>query len=564
MKIEDKIQEVIKPIINSYSKIENDIIEKIAEHFNKNEEFINADHWYFKKLEELGGLNNETLRILEKYTNKNREQLLDAMNQIGITSISTEQLNIAGKQGILDPNKIIESQSIQNIINLGFNDTRKEFLQINKNIKESVRKTYQNILTDTYIKVNSGIYSYQEAILSSLNELGDKGISILQYKDKNGNIKNYDVVGTVRRDLLIATRGLAGKVNEQVIKESGNHIIRVSRHFGARIGDGQLDFTNHAWWQELQFFCWDYDDNATKEEKKLPDFIKTCNYGHVQGILGINCKHYFTIWYGSLEKDKVDYNYDENLEQYEKIKKQRYLEENVRKWKRKQVIAKQIEDKGAYKKSTIKAKEWQDKLINFTKENDLKRDFTREYVKDYKPVTIKEESGIISNIDKYTQENFNLGIKTKKEHLLLLNSITGQLENPILKGTGSEVMFSDELIEKIIKSPKDSYILMHNHPNNSSFSAADLNIINKFDSIKELKIIGHDKTKYSIIIDNGERLSISKLKEDYDYFKRLHRKEFFEKFHNGELTQEEAWKQHSHKLVTDLANKYKWKYKKEE
>ena len=60
--IEDKIQKAIKPIISIYNQIELELIEKIAEHFNLNEEFINSDYWYFEKLKEMGGLNNKTIK----------------------------------------------------------------------------------------------------------------------------------------------------------------------------------------------------------------------------------------------------------------------------------------------------------------------------------------------------------------------------------------------------------------------------------------------------------------------------------------------------------------------
>ena len=93
--MEEKIQKAIKPILSIYSKIELELIEKIAEHFKINEEFINSDYWYFEKLKELGGLNNETLKLLEKYTGKTRQELLEAMKDIGISSIPVDQLNIA-------------------------------------------------------------------------------------------------------------------------------------------------------------------------------------------------------------------------------------------------------------------------------------------------------------------------------------------------------------------------------------------------------------------------------------------------------------------------------------
>lgn len=409
--IENKIQSAIKPIISIYSKIELELIEKIAEHFNINEEFINSDYWYFEKLKELGGLNNETLKLLEEYTGKTKQELLKAMKDIGISSIPVDQLNIATqKNALLNPETIINSTNIQNIIQYSYDEIEKSFLNLNKNIQEQVRKTYTDIITETYIKTNAGVCSYQEAILDSLDKLGDKGISILTYQDKNGLIKNYDVVGTVRRDLLVATRGLAGKVNEEVIKESGNHVIRVTNHFGARIGDGGEDYTNHAWWQELQFFCWDYDGKATEEEKKLPDFMKHCNYGDVRGIVGINCKHLFTVWYGSTKKEDLGFTYDENKEQYEKTQQQRYLENGVRKWKRKQVIAKKIQDEDGYNKASIKTKEWQDRLNKFTKGNDLREDYSRQHVKGYKPVSTEEKQyiDITEEMIKKEKQNFKL------------------------------------------------------------------------------------------------------------------------------------------------------------
>ena len=313
----------------------------------------------------------------------------------------------------MNPETIINSTNIQNIIQYSYDEVEKSFLNLNKTIQEQVRKTYTDVITETYIKTNAGVCSYQEAILESLDKLGDKGISILTYQDKNGLVRNYDVVGTVRRDLLIATRGLAGKVNEEVIKESGNHVIRVTNHFGARTGDGGEDYTNHAWWQELQFFCWDYDGKATEEEKKLPDFMKHCNYGDVQGIVGINCKHLFTVWYGSTKKEDLDFTYDENKEQYEKTQQQRYLENGVRKWKRKQVIANKTQDEEGYKKSSLKVREWQERLNTFTKENELRGDYSRQHVKGYKVANIEKSNYL--DITEKTLNNGNQKYKLKEQ-----------------------------------------------------------------------------------------------------------------------------------------------------
>lgn len=445
--IEDKIQDAIKPIISLYEKIELEIIEMIAEHFNLNEEFINSDYWYFEKLKELGGLNNETIKLLEKYTGKTKEELLKAMKDIGINAIPIDQLNLATQKGaLLNPELIINSTNIQNIINYSYNEVEKTFLQLNKTIEEQAKKVYTDIITQTYIKTSSGMYSYQEAILESLDVLGDRGISVLEYRTDKGT-RRYDVTGTVRRDLLCATRGLAGKVNEEVVKESGHHIVRVSHHFGARTGDGGENYTNHAWWQEKQFFCWNYDGNATEEEKKLPDFIKHCNYGDVQGIVGINCKHFFTVWYGPLEKDKLEFSYKENEEQYNKTQQQRYLENGVRKWKRKQVIASKAQDEKGYKKSSEKAKEWQERLRTFTSENGLERDYPREHIKGYKVSTKLKNNDKISKSENKEEKELQYIGKIDREKF---KSITEDI-------TTDEVILTDKQVEHIKERHPNDY-----------------------------------------------------------------------------------------------------------
>lgn len=481
--IENKIQSAIKPIISIYSQIELDIIEKIAEHFKINQEFINSDYWYFEKLKELGGLNNETIKLLEKYTGKTKQELLKAMKDIGINSIPTEQLNIATEKGaLLNPQSIINSVNIQNIINYSYDEIEKTFLQLNKTISEQVKKTYTDIITQTYIKTSSGMYSYQKAILESLDDLGNKGISVLEYQTDKGK-RTYDVVGAVRRDLLCATRGLSAKVNEEVIKESGNHIVRVSHHFGARTGDGGENYTNHAWWQEKQFFCWNYDGKATEEEKKLPDFMEHCNYGDVQGIVGINCKHFFTVWYGSLEKDKLDFTYEENKEQYEKSQQQRYLENGVRKWKRKQVIANKAQDEEGYNKASKKTKEWQDRLSTFTNENELKRDYTREHIKDYKPVKIKEQQYI--DITKEMINNLKNTIGEIKEQNFL------EKDGIIYKVKGKDVIFNPDEDERkcakiLTKTFGDDVILLPKVNNPQNVKSADFIFKNNFLDLKTI------------------------------------------------------------------------------
>ena len=137
---------------------------------------------------------------MEKYTGKTKEELLKAMKDIGINAIPVDQLNLATQKGaLLNPELIIKSTNIQNIINYSYNELEKTFLQLNKTIEEQAKKVYTDIITQTYIKTSSGMYSYQEAILESLDTLGDRGISVLEYRTDKGIRRSGYNPGSFRR-----------------------------------------------------------------------------------------------------------------------------------------------------------------------------------------------------------------------------------------------------------------------------------------------------------------------------------------------------------------------------
>ena len=74
------------------------------------------------------------------------------MQDIGVNSIPVDQLNIATqKNALLNPEKIMNSVNIQNLIKYSYNEVEKTFLSLNKTIQEQVRQTYTDIVTETYI-----------------------------------------------------------------------------------------------------------------------------------------------------------------------------------------------------------------------------------------------------------------------------------------------------------------------------------------------------------------------------------------------------------------------------
>ena len=370
----EKIEKAIKPLTEMYEKIENELLVEIASHFSINDEFINSDYWRIKKLQELGLFNQDVIEYLARYSNTTNDKILEALNKIGIDTVNINRLNRLFEDGVLkvNPSVLKNNYVIQNIIDKAFIETSNRFINMSSKIAQGVRDAYLNIVENTYLKTAMGTHSYQEAIIESINELSNQGIKILSYKttDEDGNIigiRNYDIEGTVRRELLTNTRKLSGDINIEIANELNCEYLYLSEHLRCR--------PSHFDWQGTII--------------KREDYIKVTHYGEVDGIYGINCAHYAEPYFGdSRNNDLKHYSREECEKAYNLSQHQRYLERGVRQWKRKAEMFKASDNQELNRKSIIKVNEWQQRIRDFTDDNKLKRDYTREYVSGYKEVKV--------------------------------------------------------------------------------------------------------------------------------------------------------------------------------
>lgn len=380
--------EAIKKLLNIYSELETKLLDEIVQHFKINEEFINSDFWRVTKLEELGVLNNNIIKYIAEVTNRTPEEIEEALRIVGYEALNVNRLNEAYKGGLVkvNPSILIENKTIENLINYSYNKLTNRFLEISNKIEQGTREAYLNVVEKAYIQTSEGI-TYQEAIRNSLLELGDKGITTLTYRtiDDNGNvvgIRNYDVEGAVRRELVTATHNLTNSINQAVAEELEVQYLYLSEHIRCR--------PQHFPWQGTII--------------KREDLVKVTKLGEVDGMGGPNCKHYPIPYFGKARgKELKKISLEEATEQYNLSQKQRYLEIGIRKWKRKERLLKNAEDKEYYKKCKDKVKEWQLRNKEFIESNDLRRDFTRENVE---RVTNISKNAIISESEQYALNKY--------------------------------------------------------------------------------------------------------------------------------------------------------------
>ena len=445
MNNEDYINKAIEPLLEMYQKIENDLLIKIAEHFKINEEFLNSDYWRIQKLEEMGLFNEEVMEYLAQYTGKTRDEIKKALEDIGYKVLDLQKLETIFKNGELkiDPNVLIQNNTIQTIINDAYNEMTGRFVDLSNKIEQATRNAYLDVVENAYLKTSMGTHSYQEAIRDSINDLGNKGIRTLTYTtiDENNNvtgIRTYDIEATVRREILTGARQLSNDINQSVVEELECEYIYLSEHVRCR--------PTHFDWQGTII--------------KYEDLEQITHYGAIDGLGGINCAHYFEAYFGDARGDELkSISKEDATKQYNLFQQQRYLERGVRKWKRKVEMFKANGDNSAYNKSKNKAKEWQKRLSNFTKDNNLRRDYTREYVarsninnlNPYLDVTSdwlsnKAEIGVVQmaksveiNGEKYyTNSKNKINIKNNEEHVA----------NILINQFGGDVKFLPEIGEK--------------------------------------------------------------------------------------------------------------------
>ena len=374
--MDEKIEKAIKTLLEMYEKIENDLLIQIASHFSINEEFLNSDYWRIKKLEEMGLFNQEVIDYISRYSGKSDKEIKKALNKISIDTINMDKLNRLFEDEILkiNPNILINNYTINNIINTAYNELSNRFIEMSSKIEKSAREAYLNIVEEAYLKTSMGTHSYQETIREAINELSNKGINTLTYKtiDENGNIvgiRNYDIEGAVRREVLTASRQLSNNISMEVANELESEYVYLSEHLQCR--------PQHFDWQGTII--------------KRDELVKVTDYGSITGLGGINCRHYFEAYFGDARgSDLKNFNKEECDEAYKLSQHQRYLERGIRKWKRKAEMFKASDDKEYYSKCKEKVREWQMRNKQFTDDNNLKRDYTREYVsrrENYKDVT---------------------------------------------------------------------------------------------------------------------------------------------------------------------------------
>ena len=373
---DNELTALTQPIIAIYNQIEMALLEQVAKRFDVYDKVGGSLEWQLKKLDELGALTTESVKVIASMSKKGEKEIAQMLKDASLGNIDMDLLDAAFTNGFIfvDPKKLMQTEALRATIELSYKSLGKTYKLIQTKALESTRQAYMDIINRAYIETASGIYDYNTSIRGALRDMADQGIAGATYRRGNRYVK-YSIEGTVRRDTLTAVNQLANKGAEKITKEIGADYVEVSAHIGARVSDTN-PIANHAGWQGKVYKLVGSD--------KYPNLKESTGYpDDIQGLGGVNCRHrIFPFFPGISVPNPHQIDEEENRKVYEATQKQRAMERNIRAIKKRLIVAKASGDMEQAKAYRKKLTEKQAEIEKFCKKNGLRRQTEREMVQE--------------------------------------------------------------------------------------------------------------------------------------------------------------------------------------
>lgn len=281
------------------------------------------------------------------------------------------------------------------VLEAAYRRTNGTVQNIAQSIAPSAYRAFTEACDNAILSVQAGV-SPGQAILDAVDTVAKQGITVIQYR--SGRTDKIDVA------IARAVRTGVNQANSEIIltrcAELGIKYVKVSQHRGARVTN-KNDFTNHSWWQgKVYSLDWSnpilaqfihsapaddepaYMEDIRKElikqpEYSYPDFVTTCGYGQIEGIIGINCRHTFQAWFPEYnENHQAPIDPKDNETKFKNEQKQRQMERAMRDLRReieadKAITPQTKESKAALTAKRKKLRQMGEALMDFCKKNNL-------------------------------------------------------------------------------------------------------------------------------------------------------------------------------------------------
>lgn len=356
------LQKLPDDLIDLVSEVQTDIIKSIAKKLVKADYLTPSAEWQLYKASQLKMSTKEITAMLEEFTGKSKRQISKLYTDACKEAINNDAkiYRTYGK----DCSAALRSVALSNTLKAGVKNANGMTKNLCKSMVESSQATVTHLMDKAWLKVQSGAFTYQDAIYDAVVELAKQGIATVTYP--SGKTDWADVA--VRRAVMTGISQTAGQMQLDLAAEMDCDLVEVTAHMGAR--------PSHALWQGKVY-------SISGKSKKYPKLSTATGYGTGDGLKGWNCRHdFYPFFEGISERANLPVDVTENNRQYELSQKQRAMERSIRATKRRlaaydgaisetedEVLKRRLQNQFERHSAILKTKE--KRLSEFCDTNDL-------------------------------------------------------------------------------------------------------------------------------------------------------------------------------------------------
>lgn len=368
------------------------IVRDIARRMIKTGKVTDTAKWQIKQAQESGKLLDDIVAEVGRFTGYSDKHVKELFKEAGVTGIRNDA------KPLIDAGIINDAKLSKNMSDLLLANAKKTSGDINNLTMTTAVKSqqlYMQSLNEALLKIQSGAFSYQEALRYAIRKAAQAGGMVLY---DSGAQMSLDAA--LRMALLTGLNQTVATLTEMYADDMGVEYYETTAHPGARL--------EHTYWQGQVF-------KIHGEGDGYRNFYDATGYGTVTGLCGANCRHsFYPYWPGiskpAYTKEMLDdysvakFSYDGNmLTEYECSQIQRRFERAIRESKR--ILcgydsAIQYADdteteqylKNEFQKESVKLKKREKKLKNFCSETGRSVDTARTQV-----YAVKDQNGNIVN-----------------------------------------------------------------------------------------------------------------------------------------------------------------------
>lgn len=373
------------------------IVRDIVRRMIKTGKVTTTAQWQIRKAQESGKLLDDIVKDVGIFTNYSEPQIREMFRSAGVAGIANDAKPLIDA-GIITDVKL--SPRMSNLLLANAEKTAGNANNLTLTTAATGQDTYMQALNEAYMKVQSGAFSYQEALKQAIRQAAQSGGTVLY---ETGSRMSID--SALRMALLTGINQTAATLTEMYAEDMDVEYYEVGAHTGAR--------PTHAEWQGRVYKI----KGATAE---YPNFYEVTGYGSGEGLCGWNCRHsFYPFWPGISKRAYTDdklaaylniiYIYGgRTLTEYECSQIQRRYERQIRESKR--ILAgldsgiqyasdaeteKSLREE--FTKESVRLKKREQKMKDFCSQTNRKPDTKRTQV-----YAVKDENGNIVNYGRST------------------------------------------------------------------------------------------------------------------------------------------------------------------